>query len=68
MEFFLCNKRKIAAKPTINQNLAASKPLFDFESWNCCIPCRHWLISETIKQPLSNVDTADTVGNSKKAV
>ena len=28
VEFFLCNKRKIAVKPTINQNLAVSKALF----------------------------------------
>ena len=23
---------------------------------NCCIPCRQWLLGQTIKQPLSNVE------------
>ena len=67
MEFFLCNKCKIAVKPTIYQNWAASKALLGKFSncWsyiailnpeNYIIPCRYWLLGKTTKQPLSNFD------------
>ena len=66
MEFLHCNKRKIAVKPTINQNSAVSKALLGkFQNHrssisilnpeNYCIP-RHRLIAQTTKQPLSNVE------------
>ena len=63
MEFFLCNKCKIAVKPKFSflKNIFGKilKSLIinvDFESWNYCIPRRHRLLGQNTKQPLSNFE------------
>ena len=67
MEFVICNKRKIAVKLAKQQNLAVSEALFGklqnhwsnipiLNSENYCIPHRHRLLAQSIKQPLSNFE------------
>ena len=73
MEFFLCNKPKIAVKPTIHQNSVSNclKNIFEkifksmiinveFESWNYYIPHRYRLLGQTTKQPLNNFEPKKT--------
>ena len=71
MEFFLCNKRKIAVKPTVYQNSAVSRGLlenfkitdhkFQFESWKLFFVLgRYRLLGETTEQLLSNFESRKT--------
>ena len=60
VEFFLCNRRKIAAKLTIHQDSAVSKAFLDLKIlkpkiWvlnpeNYLTPRRHRLLGQTTKQ------------------
>ena len=68
MEFFLCNKCKIAVKPKFSflKNIFGKilKSLIinvDFESWYFCIPCIHRLLCPTTKQPLRNFNAQNTL-------
>ena len=63
MEFFICNKRKIAVKPTVQHNSAVPKALLGksliinimiITPENCGIPHRHRLLGQATKEPVSN--------------
>ena len=69
MEFFICNKRKIAVRPTIHQNSSVSKALIGkilrsliLNLENYCIPYRHRLFCQTTKQPLNKFEPQKRLG------
>ena len=71
VEFFLCNKRKIAVKPKctkfsclksiIRKILKSVIINIDFESCKLLHSRRHRLVGQTTKQPLSNFEAQKTL-------